>query len=569
MFKVTVSVRFLAFAALFVSPLSMCIPGYSQTQPLSPTLTNWPAPSYWQPESIADDISAKASPVREASQVPRTAAAGATPALVFIAMTPCRLVDTRPEQGKTGAWGPPSLTGFSQRDFPIPTNPTCGIPAGAQAYSLNFTVTPGGGPVSFLSAWPTGTAYPGVSTLNDPQGVTIANAAIVPAGTNGSITVVTGEPTHLIIDINGYYVLPNAVPMTGTAAAPALTFSNTNTGLYSTATDSVSVATGGTARLTVRGDGDLDLTGNIRKNGVLFIHDRGGNFNTGVGTQALAAVTTGLSNVAVGSNALAANSIGIYNTALGDSALPISTIGNQNVGIGAYALRSNTTGGDNIAIGAFSVFANGSGSSNIGIGAQSLWQNTGNNNIAIGLLSGENLTTGGSNIEIGNQGVAGESFTMRLGQFQNRTFMVGIRGVTTGQADAVNVVVDSKGQLGTINSSRRFKQDIKDMGDLSSDLMRLRPVTFRYQQHASQGSERLDYGLIAEEVAQIYPDLVVSSPDGQVETVQYHKLNAMLLNELQKQQAKITRQQTEISRQQVRMQSIESELQALKALLRR
>src|ERR1700736_1971536 len=101
--------------------------------------------------------------------------------------------------------------------------------------------------------------------------------------------------------------------------------------------------------------------------------------------------------------------------------------------------------------------------------------------------------------------------------------------------DAVTVVIDSNGQLGTVNSSRRYKEDLRDMGGASSSLLRLRPVTYRYKQPYADGSKPLDYGLIAEEVAEVYPDLIVRGKDGQVETVQYHKLTPMLLNEVQKQ----------------------------------
>jgi hypothetical protein len=114
-----------------------------------------------------------------------------------------------------------------------------------------------------------------------------------------------------------------------------------------------------------------------------------------------------------------------------------------------------------------------------------------------------------------------------------------VRGVTTGENDAVPVVIDSNGQLGTISSSRRFKTDIQDMGDASRGLLRLRPVTFRYQKHFADGSQPIQYGLIAEEVEEVYPHLVARSADGQIETVKYQVLDAMLLNELQRQQAEI------------------------------
>ena len=118
-------------------------------------------------------------------------------------MTPCRVADTRSSQSFTGMFGPPSLAAYAGRDFPIQSS-LCGIPATARAYALNMTVVPQR-PRGFLSAWPTGDAYPGVSTLNSPDGFVIANAAIVPAGTSGAISVVAGNPTDLIIDIVGYF----------------------------------------------------------------------------------------------------------------------------------------------------------------------------------------------------------------------------------------------------------------------------------------------------------------------------------------------------------------------------
>ena len=128
--------------------------------------------------------------------------------------------------------------------------------------------------------------------------------------------------------------------------------------------------------------------------------------------------------------------------------------------------------------------------------------------------------------------------------------MAGVSGVNVS---GVPVMVDPTGQLGTVSSSRRFKEDIQDMGDASSGLLRLRPVIFRYKQPYQDGSKPVDYGLIAEEVAQVYPDLAVKGADGQIETVQYQKLTPMLLNELQKQAEQI--------------RSLEDRLAALEALL--
>ena len=143
-------------------------------------------------------------------------------------------------------------------------------------------------------------------------------------------------------------------------------------------------------------------------------------------------------------------------------------------------------------------------------------------------------------------------------------FVAGVRGVTTGNNNAVNVMIDGNGQLGTVNSSRRFKDDIQDMGDASANLMHLRPVTYRYKQPYVDGSQPLDYGLIAEEVAEVYPDLVVRNKDGEVETVQYHKLTPMLLNEVQKQRHELEEQKLQQRDQNLKL---EARLAALEALL--
>jgi hypothetical protein len=290
-------------------------------------------------------------------------------------------------------------------------------------------------------------------------------------------------------------------------------------------------------------------------------HNTTGFFNTAVGTQALVNNTAGASNTAVGSGALFFNSIGTGNTAVGSDALggsPVPTTGNNNTALGMDALRLNNTGNNNTGLGNSALISNANGNNNTALGHNALSANTngnnntalghnalnsnttGNRNLAIGFAAGQNLTTGDHNIDIVHTGVAGESGTMRIGGVnQTRTFIAGIRGVQTGLANGVTVLIDSNGQLGTISSSRRYKQEIRDMGEASSALMRLRPVTFRYKQPSEDGSRPLEYGLIAEEVADIYPDLVTHTPDGAPETVQYHKINAMLLNEVQKLSARV------------------------------
>jgi hypothetical protein len=249
------------------------------------------------------------------------------------------------------------------------------------------------------------------------------------------------------------------------------------------------------------------------------------NGDTALGRGALAsnapsaagALFYGSFNTAFGSLALQANTSGNYNTAVGDQALSAAPDGSQNVALGAGAMQSSLAGDNNTAA---------------GYGALS--KTSGSSNTAIGGAAGQNLAAGSYNIMIGNEGGSSDDHTIRVGDVQTSTYIAGIWGATP--SGGAPVVVNSNGQLGVeAVSSRRYKEDIQDMGDASKGLLRLRPVTFHYKKSDSDGSKPLEYGLIAEEVAGVYPELVVRGKDGQVETVQYAKLPAMLLNELQKQ----------------------------------
>ena len=158
-----------------------------------------------------------------------------------------------------------------------------------------------------------------------------------------------------------------------------------------------------------------------------------------------------------------------------------NTTGSNNVGNGATALSNNTVGSDNTADGAFALVNNVTGNFNTADGTNALVHNTtGNNNIAVGFSAGDNLTTGDNNIDIGAEGVADESNTIRIGANQRGTFIAGIRGATTANANAIPVLIDSAGQLGTLSSSRRFKKEIKPMDKTSEGILDLKPVTFHY-----------------------------------------------------------------------------------------
>jgi len=272
--------------------------------------------------------------------------------------------------------------------------------------------------------------------------------------------------------------------------------------------------------------------------------------NTASGAFALNANTDGSQNTATGNSALVSNTTGIQNTASGAFALHDNTTGNNNTASGVNALLSNTTGIQNTASGVNALLSNTTGLSNTAVGQGALKNNTsGSGNIAIGLQGGFNLTTGGNNIDIGNLGIAGEANTIRIGGTQTATFVAGIRGITTGSATAIPVLIDTNGQLGTVSSSRRFKDDLADMGEASSTLMKLRPVTFHYKNDKNPKGRTLQYGLVAEDVARVAPGLVAHSADGKIETVYYQFLAPMLLNEYQKQQRTLQAQAQELKKQ--------------------
>ena len=258
--------------------------------------------------------------------------------------------------------------------------------------------------------------------------------------------------------------------------------------------------------------------------------------STAFGSSALAALTTGNHNTAVGRNALSSITTATQNTAVGSEALSsLNANALSNTAVGAFALDASQNGMLNTAVGAGSLFSNTAGSHNVALGAQALSVARGSGNIAIGSDAGNNLITGDANIYIVNPG-ADESSTIRIGTsgVHTRAFIAGVRGVTTGSATGIPVLVDTDGQLGTISSSRRFKQDITDLGSIGNSVQQLRPVQFRYREAAADGTRPVQYGLIAEDVAGVLPELVAYSADGQIETVKYHVLPTLLIAEVQR-----------------------------------
>ena len=311
-----------------------------------------------------------------------------------------------------------------------------------------------------------------------------------------------------------------------------------------------------------------------------------GHHNTANGLQALFSNTTGYINTATGSNALYNNTTGSYNMANGPNALFNNTTGAENTANGFAALNHNTTGSENTAngcealnyntgsyntaTGKDALHQNTTGGNNTAEGFKALSSNTGSNNIGLGSNAGGSLTTGSDNIDIGNIGVAGESGKIRIGtvRTQSATFIAGIRGITTVNANAVPVVIDSAGQLGTVSSSRRFKKEIKPMDQTSEAILSLKPVTFHYK---SDSTGIPQFGLIAEEVAEVNPDLVLRDDNGEIYTVRYDAVNAMLLNEFLKEHRKVEQLkknfESKLAEQQRQIKALTSGLEKVSAQL--
>jgi hypothetical protein len=295
-------------------------------------------------------------------------------------------------------------------------------------------------------------------------------------------------------------------------------------------------------------NGSFALTSNIQgnRNTAIGFHALENNIassNIAIGAEALRGNTTGINNVAIGNTSLENNIGGTANTALGSAALPSNIEGNNNTALGYLALAFNTEGHNNTAVGTFA-----------------LVNSTGSGNAALGNHAGENMTTADNVICIG---APGDATAFATG---DRCFIGNIRGVTVGNGDGVNVIVDSDGQLGTINSSRRFKKDIQSMDQTSEAILALKPVTFHYKEQDTRKAESTpQFGLIAEDVAEVNPDLVVRDKEGRPYTVRYNAVNAMLLNEFLKEHRKTEKLEAKVAHQQEQLEALSAGLQKVSA----
>jgi len=452
-------------------------------------------------------------------------------------------------------------------------------------------VTPGGGATQTVVIDANGQ----LGSVAASSGVSAVTASAPLASSGGSTpnltlgTVPVAQGGTGATTLTGYLKGNGTGAMTASASIPAGAITGLGSAALATAgTGAGNVLLLGSANQLPALDGSLltNINGSLGSDGKgntmgglgALAQDTTGTSNAAFGEDALVSNTTGSVNAAFGPAALESNQNGYRNIAMGDAALMQSTNSSFNVALGPWALWSlaydnggTAYGSNNVAVGYSSLYYDNpsspaNGANNTALGNYSLNSNsTGSYNIGIGFQAGDNLTTGNYNIDIANTGVAAESGVLRLGSAgqQTRAFIAGISGVTTGLGNAVPVMIDGNGQLGTANSSIRFKEDVQDMGELTSRIYGLRPVTFRYK--VQPGTVHV--GLIAEEVDTVMPELVVRNNDGEIQTVAYQDLTPMLLNELQKehrkgldQGAELQRLETENTELKARLAKIEQKL---------
>ena len=396
-----------------------------------------------------------------------------------------------------------------------------------------------------------------------------------------SLAVIGPNAPAVVPPPDGGY--PNFTTAEGTKALQSLTTGSGNTGigwvsLFSATTADFNTGVGaGTLALntadenTATGAGALLLNstgiGNTATGAFALLHNDTGNGNTATGLNALASNTTGGFNTATGDAALQNNTTGTDNTAHGAGALE-SNSGSENTAIGSGALLFNATGNGSTATGFQALLNNTVANGNTAYGYQALSSNAGSaatasfntaigyralanqtsgtGNIALGPAAGDQITTGDDNIDIGNGGQFSDSRTIRIGQDQLATYIAAIAGVNEGGTGILPVYINNLGRLGTQPpaSSRRFKTKIKPIDTTSEAILALKPVTFQYK---SDQTDIPQFGLIAEDVAAVNPDLIVRDEKGEIYSVRYEAVNAMLLNEFLKEHAAVQELKKEIS----------------------
>jgi hypothetical protein len=364
--------------------------------------------------------------------------------------------------------------------------------------------------------WNTGTGFEALNHLTGGNQNTATGLRALTSDTNGGFNTGTGV-LSLFSNTSGFF--------------------NSATGAYALANNT---------------DGNWNTA-----NGYAALYRNTADSNTATGFAALYHNTTGLNNTATGYRALLSNTTGSANIASGDFALASNTTGSANTAVGSIALASNTDAGFNTALGfralsvstapgncavGYTALANNTtGPANTGIGSEALSNNTtGQDNVAVGFRAGNNQTIGSSNVYIG-AGVGGFAAESHHTYIRN----IEATSVSGGGTDTVTINLTT-GLLGHLSSSRRYKEDIKPMNNASETLYRLKPVSYRYKKEIDS-TQSPAFGLIAEEVAEVNPDLVARNAGGQVESVHYEMVSAMLLNEFLKEHRKVEQQQVRIT----------------------
>jgi hypothetical protein len=438
-----------------VALMIVCLGGLAIAQDEDLPLSNWGAPPYWTPalapqaeRGVGGGMLARAQGMRaQAEALPSSP-------LPFVAIAPCRIVDTR--VATSDGFHQPNFADDEARTFNLPVSTDCpGLPATAGAYSLNIQFRPLA-QLAFLTAYPTGITRPGVSTLSAGPAAWVENAALVPAGTSGAIDIYCQYAGRVVIDINGYYGPQSVVTSLNTLTGDVTLAEGSNVTITPSGNTVTIAATGGpggvlptgttgqtlyhngsawTASSALTNDGtNVGISGNLSMPattsggaaGVLllggnpFLHNYGpanayntfvgqqaGNFtmggsnsydgayNTASGSYSLTSNTTGSMNTASGAWSLTSNTTGLYNTASGAWSLWQNTTGFANTASGLHSLYLNTTGSQNTASGAWSLQPNTTGNQNTASGVSSLYSNTtGSNNTASGYGSLYHNTTG-------------------------------------------------------------------------------------------------------------------------------------------------------------------------------
>lgn len=430
-------------------------------------------------------------------------------------------------------------------------------PDGSIGLGVNIVASPGGAPGHVLA---TVTLPSGSGTWRDSAGNTGTFMMTAGAGSGGAVRPLGGigaaaiDPSEVQQRVGGTCPAGQAIGSinedgtvvcvagSGTGTITAVTAGPGLTGGGNSGAVSLQVLYGTSSTTAARGDhaharggiGPAQPTNTLIGDSAFASAGLLAERNVAAGTNALRASVDGDDNTAIGHSALSATTTGFRNTAVGSGALDTNTDGDYNVAVGYAALSSTSGTLQNTAVGTAALINSTSGNNNTALGYGALGGlTTGQNNIAIGVVAGNLQTTGDNNIYIGAAGVGGESLTTRLGTGQSSAYMSGVYARPVASISGVTVLIDAQGKLGTQVSSARYKEDIQPLGPELDAFHRLEPVSFRYKPELARGDGR-EYGLIAEQVAAVMPELAVIDEDGRPANVRYQALAPLLVADVQR-----------------------------------